>query len=110
MNGLRDGSDTDRRQFLKLAGGLAVASLASVVLSGRAAAQAQSVDEKDPLAVSLGYACDGAKAPGHVEGQLCTGCQLYSGAAGANSGPCALFQGKLVCSGGWCKSWVKRSA
>jgi High potential iron-sulfur protein len=110
MSRLRDGSDTDRRQFLKLAGGLAVASLASVVFPGRAAAQAQSVDPKDPLAVSLGYACDGAKAPGHVEGQLCKGCQLYSGAAGANSGPCALFQGKLVCSEGWCKSWVKRSA
>jgi hypothetical protein len=111
MGGLHHTFDTDRRQFLKLAtAGLAAMSFGSVLLPPkRAAAQTQQVDPKDPLAVSLGYACDGAKAPGHVEGQLCKGCQLYSGAADAKSGPCTLFQGKLVCSEGWCKSWVKRA-
>jgi hypothetical protein len=100
----------DRRQFLKLAAsGLAALSLGRVILPERAAAQAQEVDPKDPLAVSLGYACDGAKAPGHAEGHFCKNCQLYSGAADAKNGPCALFQGKLVCSEGWCKSWVQRA-
>lgn len=111
MNGLKDVSDTARRQFLKLAlAGLAATSLGRLIFPERAAAQAAEVDPKDPLATSLGYACDGAKAAGHVEGQACKGCQLYSGAAGAKNGPCALFQGKLVCSDGWCKSWVKRAA
>jgi len=103
-------SDTDRRQFLKLAAAsLAALSLSSTLLPGRGAAEAQEVDPKDPMAASLGYQCEGAKAPGHVEGQFCKGCQLYSGAADAKSGPCTLFQGKLVCSEGWCKSWVKRA-
>ena len=110
MDGLKDFSDADRRQFLKLAASsLAALSLGSTLFPGRAAAQAAEVDPKDPLAVSLGYGCDGAKAAGHVEGQFCKGCQLYSGAAGAKNGPCTLFQGKLVCSEGWCKSWIKRT-
>jgi len=103
-------SDPGRRQFLKLAAtAFAAVPLGSILLPERAAAQGQSVDPKDPLAVSLGYACDGAAAPGHVEGQFCKGCQLYSGTVDAKNGPCALFQGKLVCSDGWCKSWVKRA-
>ena len=104
-------SDTDRRQFLKLtASSLAALSLGSTLFPGRAAAQAAEVDEKDPMAVSLAYACDGAKAPGYVAGQSCKNCQLYSGAADARSGPCTLFPGKLVCAGGWCKAWVKLAA
>jgi len=109
MTELSPRSAADRRQFLKLATGFTVASLLSLVLPDRATAQGQPVDPKDPLAVSLGYACDGAKAPGHVEGQFCKGCQLYSGTGASNSGPCTLFQGKLVCADGWCKSWVKRA-
>jgi hypothetical protein len=110
MDASHPASDPDRRQFLKLAAaGLAAVSLGSGLFPKRAAAQAQAVDPQDPMAVSLGYQCEGAKAPGHVEGQLCKGCQLYSGAADAQSGPCTLFQGKLVCSDGWCKSWVKRA-
>ena len=104
-------SDTDRRQFLKLAAtGLAALSLSGTLLPVRAAAQSQEVDEKDPMAVSLAYACDGPKAAGYVAGQTCKNCQLYSGAAEAKSGPCTLFPGKLVCAGGWCKAWVKLAA
>ncbi|HTF32383.1 MAG TPA: high-potential iron-sulfur protein [Myxococcota bacterium] len=111
MTGSNDVSDTDRRQFLKLAAtSLAALSLSSSLLPGRAAAEAQEVDPKDPMAVSLGYQCEGAKAPGYVAGQTCKNCQLYSGAADAKSGPCTLFPGKLVCSGGWCKAWVKQAA
>jgi hypothetical protein len=110
MDRLLHPSDPDRRQFFKLAAaGLAAAAFESFLLPERSAAQAQSVDPKDPLAVSLGYACDGATAPGHVAGQFCKGCQLYSGTGDAKSGPCTLFQGKLVCVDGWCKSWVKRA-
>jgi len=109
MTGSHSRPETDRRQFLKLATSLALVSILDVASPKRAAAQAQTVDPKDPLAVSLNYACDGATAPGHVQGQFCTGCQLYSGTGDAKSGPCALFQGKLVCAGGWCKSWVKRA-
>jgi len=111
MDGSHSTSGPDRRQFLKLAAaGLAAASLGRFLLPERAAAQAQELDPKDPMAVSLGYACDGAKAPGYVAGQTCKNCQLYSGAADAKSGPCTLFPGKLVCSDGWCKAWVKRAA
>ena len=101
----------DRRQFLKLAASsLAALALDSTFLPRRAAAQVVEVNEKDPMAVSLAYACDGPKAPGYVAGQSCRNCQLYSGAADAKSGPCTLFPGKLVCAGGWCKAWVKLGA
>lgn len=102
--------DADRRRLLKIAAlGIAAAPFTSLLSRDARAADAPMVDEADPVATSLSYKCDAAHNPKHVAGQFCNGCQLYSGAADAKSGPCALFGGKNVCSTGWCTSWVKRA-
>ena len=100
--------DRNRRVFLVqvIAGG-------AVAAANGAHAQ-QKVDPKDPQAAALGYVddtsqADGKKFPKHANDQKCSGCQLYSGAASAKEGPCAVFGGKLVSSGGWCASWVKKA-
>lgn len=106
------GSGRDRRGFLRDVS-LAVVGLTAAGIAGRPgfarAADLPILDEKDPVAQSLGYHCDGAKAADHRAGEFCKGCQLFTGAADAKHGPCALFAGKQVCSGGWCRSWVKRA-
>jgi len=77
------------------------------------AATGPLVDEKDPVAVALGYVSDESrvdktKYPNHAAGQACANCALYQGAAGSASGPCPLFAGKQVSAKGWCGSWVKK--
>ncbi|MBK0392206.1 high-potential iron-sulfur protein [Ramlibacter algicola] len=100
--------DSNRRVFLfqVIAGG-------AVAASNGAHAQ-QKVDPKDPQAAALGYVenttqADKKKFPKHANDQKCNGCQLYSGAASAKEGPCAVFGGKLVAAEGWCNSWVKKA-
>jgi len=103
--------DADRRRFLKIAAlGIAAAPVAGSLFARRAFAEDMPmVDESDPLAQSLGYMCDASKNPKHVEGQFCQGCQLYTGAAGSEAGPCTLFPGKQVCAKGWCTSFIKKA-
>ena len=78
------------------------------------AVAAANVDEKDPTAASLGYVADATRAdkvkfPKYAADQACAGCALYQGTAGAESGPCPLYGGKLVNAKGWCSSWVKKA-
>lgn len=86
------------------------AALATANLS---VAQAAKVSESDPQAAALGYKDDAtkvdkAKFPRYAAGQSCASCQLYQGAA-TGTGKCAIFQGKLVASGGWCSAYAKRA-
>ena len=72
------------------------------------------VDEKDPLAVSLGYVSDAARAnkvkyPLFAAGSHCANCGLYQGKAGDAAGGCPLYPGKQVSSTGWCSAWVKKA-
>jgi len=85
----------------------------AVSLAGTAQAQAK-VDEKDAQAAALGYSADTAKVdakkyPKHTKDQKCSNCQLYTGKAADASGPCPLFPGKHVASGGWCSAWAKKA-
>ena len=102
-----------RRQFLnRLA--VASASLPVVVLLGdirtARAEEAAHMDTEDPMAKALKYVEDAASAEGRVdESALCENCMHYSGEDGAEYGPCALFQGKLVNAKGWCTAWVKKA-
>ena len=99
---------TGRRDFLKF-GSLAVASLA---IAGKAAAQGAAVDEKDPVAQSVGYVTDAtradkAKYKQYAAGQTCAGCHLYQGKPGSAAGGCPIFPGKVVNAKGWCSAYVK---
>ena len=102
-----------RRNFLnRLA--VASASLPVVVLLGNSrtvfAEEAPHMDPEDPMAKALRYVEDAVRSEGRVdEAALCDNCMHYSGEAGAEYGPCALFQGKLVNAKGWCTAWVKKA-
>lgn len=102
-----------RRQFLnRLA--VASASLPVVVLLGDIrtahAEDAPHIAPDDPMAKALKYVDDAAQAEGRVDASaICDNCMHYSGADGAETGPCALFQGKLVNAKGWCTAWVKKA-
>lgn len=96
-----------RRNFIRL-----IPAAGAGLMAGSAWPQAM-VDEKDPMAVSLGYVADAskvdkAKYPKHVAGQACGNCALYQGKAGAAAGPCPIFQGKQVSAKGWCSAYAKK--
>ena len=71
------------------------------------------LDEKDPTAAALGYVADASrvdkvKYTKFAEGQACSNCVLYQGAAGSEAGLCPLFSGKQVAAKGWCASYAKK--
>jgi hypothetical protein len=115
-----DRADKGRRRFLTVSLlGFAVAPTATVFLSEGAWAKGREegpvlLDTKDPQAQALEYTTQSYK--GH---QSCSNCQLYSGAGGKESGPCALFSyrsdtrsGKplWVAANGWCRGWAPRQS
>lgn len=101
-----------RRTFLINAAGAASALAASrlaIAQGGRA-----PLSESEPMAQALGFRTDATKAdtakyPNYAPGQMCSGCQLYSGEPGDATGPCSLFQNKIVPAKGWCSAWVKKA-
>jgi len=98
-----------RRRFLTLAAAVAAVPVA---LHG---AEAQAADlplvaADDPTAKGIGYVADAAtaKSPAYKAGSNCAKCALYSGAAGAASGPCGIFPGKAVAAKGWCTAYAPK--
>jgi High potential iron-sulfur protein len=97
-----------RRTFFitAIAGGTALAA-------GLASAQSK-LDEKDPLAIALGYVADSTKAdkikyPNHSNDKRCSSCQLYSGSSTDATAGCAAFSGKHVAGVGWCSAYSKKA-
>ena len=101
-----------RRMFLIGAAGVAASGLAvSLFTSAQGDAP---LSESDPQAMALGYKSDAAqvekaKFPKYAAGQICGNCQLYQGKPAGATGPCTLFQNRLVASQGWCSAWVKKA-
>ena len=58
----------------------------------------------NPTAKALQYVHESPDAA-----KLCSGCQLYTGSADAEWGPCAIFPGTVVAAGGWCVSWSAKA-
>ncbi|HEY3786124.1 MAG TPA: high-potential iron-sulfur protein [Steroidobacteraceae bacterium] len=77
-------------------------------------AQGTRVNEKDSLAVALGYLSDASRvdrkaSPTYQPGASCSSCSWYQGQPGdAAGGPCTFFPGKLVDAHGWCRMWNKK--
>lgn len=94
-----------RRNLLGLSAAAIVAG-PTLALSSRLsfASDAPRLDPDDAQAKALAYTHQSAKADSN-----CANCQLYSGAADADWGPCAIFPGKQVAGAGWCSAWVKRA-
>jgi hypothetical protein len=101
----------------------AVVSAASAVLglcltrgasAAEPAAAANKVNEKDSMAVALGYVADAKRvdtktSPTYQPGSNCSGCSWYHGKAGDPAGgPCSFFPGRSVDANGWCRMWSKK--
>jgi len=102
-------SRTTRRVFL-----MSIAAAGPLLASTVAAQAAPKLDEKDPVAASLGYVADSAKVdakkyPKHTKDQKCVNCVLYQGKAGDAAGNCPIFSAKHVAAAGWCSSWAKKA-
>ena len=101
----------ERRTFL-----MRVAGAASAVAASRLsfAQVGTPLSESDPQAQALGYKTDALKADKvrfakYAAGQTCSSCQLYQGKPTDATGPCPLFQSKLVASKGWCSAYNKKA-
>ena len=94
-----------RRQLLgATATALVSVPLLNLVSGSVNAADAPKVDPNDAQAKALSYVHQSPKPD-----NLCVNCQLYSGAADEEWGPCAIFPGKQVAAEGWCSAWVKKA-
>jgi hypothetical protein len=96
-----------RRTFLfQLAAGAATLGLGRFALAEEAK---PALDPNDAYAKAMGFVvntadADAAKFPKHSIDQSCVNCQLYSGADGAELGPCSFFGGRQVPPAGWCRN------
>jgi hypothetical protein len=114
------GVNASRRRFIKItAVSVAAVPLGQLLLHGAAHAEdLPKLDEADPQAQALGYVHDATKADvskfpkrAGKEGasQFCKNCQLFTGSADAEWGPCSIFPGKSVNANGWCSAWIKKA-
>ncbi len=92
----------NRRSLLKALGIGAIAIPLSSLIHQTAAVAAETskLSLDDATAKALGYTHKST-----VANKLCDGCQLYTGKANSEWGPCAIFSGKLVNAKGYCSSW-----
>ena len=70
------------------------------------AADAPLLSPEDKEAKAVKYVEDATKAHGALPDSTCANCAVYQGKAGAPTGPCQIFPGKLVKAAGWCSSWA----
>jgi hypothetical protein len=104
----------DRRTLLKnVLVGMSVVSAASLARAAQAQGGPPKLDEKDTLAVSLGYVHDAKKVdpnkvPQYKPGSTCANCVQLVGKEGEEWRPCNLFPGKVVNANGWCKVWAPK--
>lgn len=103
----------NRRSFLKkcsaLFAGLPVISSLTITKTVHAE-DLPPISEDDPVAVSLKYVHDAPKAADRSNAEaFCSNCQLYTGEADSEWGPCSIFPGKSVNANGWCAAWVIKS-
>ena len=97
-------NDISRRKMLGLSAAALIVGPALALGSRSAlAADMPHLDPEDAQAKGLSYVHKSAKADN------CSNCQLYTGDAGADWGPCAIFPGKHVSAAGWCSAWVKKA-
>ena len=108
---------TKRRKFLSLLAftpPLALALRTSDSSAQQKPAAMPHVSVTDPQAQALGYKDDASKVDkkkftNYQAGQVCASCQHFSGKAGEQWGPCAIFPGKQVNAKGWCSAWQKKA-
>ena len=73
----------------------------------------QRLDQTDPQAQALAYvndatSIDASEQPRYEAGQACRNCTLFMGGED-EWGPCSIFPGRLVNSGGWCSVYSPKA-
>src|SRR3569833_241340 len=97
-----------RRQMLSFA------LLSGATVRVLADAPPPKVNEKDSVAVALGYVSDAKHvdtkaSPQYTTGSTCSSCSWYQGKASAPAGgACTFFPGKNVDANGWCRMYSKK--
>jgi hypothetical protein len=96
----------NRRAFLRVLGrGVIALPLGSLTIGGHAfAAEGDKLNPEDPAAKSLAYSHQSTDSA-----RRCGGCQFYTVAKDTSWGPCVIFPGKLVSTGGVCNSWYAKA-
>jgi hypothetical protein len=95
-----------RRQLLSTAlVTLTAGPLLTLTSTPASAADMPRVDPDDAQPKALSYVHQSPKAANN-----CANCQLYTGSADSEWGPCAIFPGQHVAGAGWCSAWAKRSS
>jgi hypothetical protein len=93
---------------------MSFAFLTGVTVRVLADAPPPKVNEKDSLAVALGYVSDAKRvdtkaSPQYTAGATCSSCSWYQGKAGdAAGGACTFFPGKNVDANAWCRMYSKK--
>ena len=96
-----------RRHFLQtLTLGAPLMTVATYESARAADAPLLNPEDKDAKAVKYVEDATKAKALGAPPDSTCANCAVYQGKAGAPTGPCQIFPGKLVKAAGWCSSWA----
>ena len=99
-------SRPNRRELLTgVAAGLALGLLAR---AGGAVGAPIKLDPDEPIAVALGYRPEGARSERPAADQACRACVQFSATADPSWGQCAIFAGRLVRAGGWCRAYARR--
>ena len=80
--------------------------LTVVALKSVRAAETPLLNPEDKDAKAVKYVEDATKAQRAAPDSTCANCAVYQGKAGAPTGPCQIFPGKLVKAAGWCSSWA----
>lgn len=107
-------TDVSKRRFL-IAGlqGAVFVPLAALTTRVARSGDLKPLAADDPTGKALGYHADASAVDKSAfaefeEGRSCANCVQYQGADGDASGGCAIFPGKSVSAGGWCKVWVAK--
>jgi hypothetical protein len=93
---------------------MSFAFLTGVTVRVLADAPPPKVNEKDSLAVALGYVSDAKRvdtkaSPQYTAGATCSSCSWYQGKAGdAAGGACTFVPGKNVDANAWCRMYSKK--
>lgn len=98
-------TDIKRRKFVTfLSAGAAAVPLSALITSLPSHAADPAVDPESAQAKALQYV-----VMTEVEGKMCSGCALYSGAEGSDMGGCPLFPGSSVPAAAWCSAYVPKA-
>jgi len=106
-----DFSRHSRRRFVKVGVAGVAALQLGIAIRSAVASDLPRVDTDAATAKALSYTHDATTVAEDLRmgaSRICASCRFYPN-ENDPWGPCALFPGKAVAAGGWCKGWVAKA-